>query len=108
MCARKHSSLTKNAKKNHHQRKRARAKYLLVIALEQNGLCKECGCRLRMDLIGVGHQFTGDLDDRATIDHIVDIGDGGTNNRKNLRVLCYRCNQTKNDRKNEERDENLR
>lgn len=106
MCARKHSSLTKNAKQKHSQRKRARAKYLRAIAIEQKGLCAECRCILRMDLIGIGHQLTGDLDDRATIDHIIDIGDGGTNNRKNLRVLCYRCNQNKNDKKNREKNEN--
>lgn len=54
----------------------------------------------------MGHSKTGDVDDRPTIDHIVDLEYGGTNHRDNLRVVCYRCNQNKNDKKNREKNEN--
>jgi 5-methylcytosine-specific restriction endonuclease McrA len=63
---------------------------------------------MMMELIGIGHEWTGDVDTRPTIDHVIDIEYGGTNEKDNLRVVCYRCNQSKNDRKNEERYENLR
>jgi len=32
-----------------------------------------------------------------TIDHVVPLTRGGTNQRENLTVACYRCNRTKSD-----------
>lgn len=35
---------------------------------------------------------------RATVDHIQPVSKGGGGHKKNLRVMCYRCNQAKADR----------
>ena len=32
-----------------------------------------------------------------TIDHVIPLTRGGTNQRENLTVACYRCNRTKSD-----------
>jgi len=56
-----------------------------------------------MDLIGISNELTGDVDARPTIEHMVDMEYGGTNDRENLSVVCYRCNQDKNDKKNRKR-----
>jgi 5-methylcytosine-specific restriction endonuclease McrA len=73
------------------QKKRKRAK----LWENQNGLCDECGKkmlnreRLPMD---ANHP------DDATLDHIQPKSKGGTNNIKNLRLVCYSCNFLKSDK----------
>lgn len=47
-----------------------------------NGVCTECG-------VNIGRQF-------LVPDHIVSLGDGGSNSIDNLRAICSICNMRKN------------
>ncbi len=38
--------------------------------------------------------------DNLTLDHIIPISQGGTDNHKNLQCLCWRCNRKKGPEKN--------
>jgi 5-methylcytosine-specific restriction endonuclease McrA len=45
----------------------------------------------------------GPEDTRATIDHITPLSLRGNDHYKNLRLLCYRCNQRKGSRMDKEK-----
>jgi len=54
----------------------------------------------RDEVLAIGHcEAEGcDSTDRLTIDHIIPLAKGGTNERVNLQCLCYSCNIIKRDR----------
>lgn len=54
------------------------------ILRKSDGLCAHCGCR-----VAVGDNFT--------VEHVVPISKGGTNELVNIVALCHACNTTKGD-----------
>lgn len=54
------------------------------ILRKSDGVCAHCGCR-----IAVGDNFT--------VEHVVPISKGGTNELVNIVALCHACNVTKGD-----------
>lgn len=71
-------------------RRQAR-KYTRKIAHEQNGLCSFCGESMLLHLIGTVMKVQDPM--RPTIEHIKPLSKGGVNNRSNLCVMHYKCNQ---------------
>lgn len=59
--------------------------YKLKIAKKTDGVCSHCGKKIE-----VGGQFT--------VDHVIPISQGGTNDYDNLTPLCRDCNQEKGDK----------
>lgn len=66
-------------KRAHHYRKHIRPWKRQAVYRRDGYRCVECGAE-------------GEL----SIDHVVAIRDGGTNNIENLQTLCRTCNQAKN------------
>lgn len=54
------------------------------ILLKTNGRCARCGCELNTD--------------NQSVEHILPISHGGTNDLSNLLMLCIKCNQKKADK----------
>jgi len=74
----KHITLSKMLRQTRPERRvttRLRDDYKKKIVKEV-GKCEECGHENRLNL---------------TVHHITELGMGGTNDRKNLKVLCYEC-----------------
>jgi 5-methylcytosine-specific restriction endonuclease McrA len=67
------------------QRKRRR------LIQEQGGLCHWCGAAMRDDVAEQHPQ-------RATLDHVVALADGGTNRNENLVAACRACNERRSSR----------
>ncbi len=61
------------------------------ITKEQKGLCAFCNDPMKVYLIGTVAKYQDPL--RPTIEHIKPISKGGLNNRKNVCVMHYKCNQ---------------
>ena len=59
------------------------------ICEEQKGICAFCNKPMTVNLIGVNSKSKK----KPTIDHIINVCEGGRNERENLRVVCYGCNQ---------------
>jgi 5-methylcytosine-specific restriction endonuclease McrA len=60
------------------------------------GRCVSCD-------IPVSKRFTEPLEDSyGTIDHIVSLSNGGTDNLNNLALMCYKCNMAKGNKSHEE------
>lgn len=55
------------------------------IILKSRGKCAHCGCVLKTP---------GDM----TVEHIIPIAKGGTNDKNNLAVLCEKCNKDKGEK----------
>lgn len=54
--------------------------------------CESCNkAPLRRNLAGESHSFHNTV----TVDHIIDLSKGGTNELSNLRVICFQCNNEK-------------
>lgn len=63
------------------KRKSLTQKRRVAFFLERGGRCEECGLKL--------------LARRWEIDHIIALTNGGTNDPKNLRLLCEPCHKAK-------------
>ena len=61
------------------------------------GKCPVCNCSMVKTQIGDTHSKH-----LATLDHIIPLREGGTNENKNLRIMCRQCNM-KRDKENEPR-----
>lgn len=59
----------------------------LEIYSEQHGLCHYCGCRMIFTIKPEPTMFT--------IDHVVPLSRGGSNQRSNLVGACKACNEAK-------------
>lgn len=55
---------------------------------EAGGMCQICGVHLRRDAPYAPNAYQ--------LDHILEVRNGGTNDRSNLRALCRKCNLTRN------------
>jgi len=88
-------------RKRRKQRERG-FKPLKKIALELN-LAKygeyKCECCALTPLKRNGPGETIMYSNLATVDHIIDLGKGGTNSLANLQVLCFTCNNSKSNEK---------
>ena len=83
--------MTQSVKKNTRSvRMRKKRRYLYH---KQKGYCAICGEKMVLKM----HRgpTEGMLSYEATIDHIIPLGDGGTNRIKNMQAACYSCNHTK-------------
>lgn len=73
---------------------------------EDGLVCRECGIVGREERFsrgGYGY-YTEIPGVYMSIDHIIPVSRGGTNDRSNLQVLCTRCNTRKGRKLPEERD----
>ena len=64
---------------------------LLLETLEGNMICPCCGKHMQIfsNVAGQNNAYS--------IDHIIELQNGGTNNIDNLQVICFKCNRTKRD-----------
>lgn len=75
-------------------------KSLRARVFREDGLvCRICGIKGHRRPFGKGgYGYYTDIENvYMSIDHIVPVSKGGTNERSNLRVLCTRCNSKKSD-----------
>lgn len=66
-----------------------RGRYILIAYRKELAKIRHCQiktCKKRFDF---GKH-------RRTIDHIIPLWNGGTNDRKNLQAICWSCHQEKN------------
>lgn len=64
-----------------------------LILERDNWKCLNCGCKVHDRNSG-----NWNTDDKAHIDHIIALSQGGTSDPTNLRILCRKCNLSKKDK----------
>ena len=69
----------------------------------ENPICPECGRRMVLK-----HRGKHPPNTFATIDHIVSQAAGGSDQKDNLRLLCFRCNTEKDWRSPDEHEAKIR
>lgn len=74
------------------QRVRTRA----ILWKKQKGRCAKCGVNMKMPPGGAVPRGGFDAN-VCTLDHIIPKARGGTMRRENCRLLCYGCNQERQD-----------
>lgn len=60
---------------------------------ETGGVCHWCGIQTVKNPSGTGIQVYNTF----TVDHVIPVSQGGTNDRENLVAACYACNQKRNE-----------
>ena len=78
---------------------RERQKHWWIISnliKKHKGCCVACKVQVTL-------KFTEPLENSyATIDHVVSLSKGGTDNLNNLSLMCYKCNMAKGNKTEEE------
>ncbi len=81
------------------QTKKKSRKFFEWVRLEYIRLGGRCPlCNVIMEVPRSGNK--GDKGNMATLDHIVDLAKGGTNDYSNFQLICLICNRKKNKKEN--------
>lgn len=62
------------------------------------GRCAHCGCKTYLPKVDENHALLNQGPRMATLDHVVPVAKGGRNAVWNLQLLCFACNQAKEDK----------
>ncbi len=79
-----------------HARRGLSASTRRAVWKRDGGLCQLCGRVCRRGVGEGGTRYIGRPPEIGTIDHVVAIRDGGSNDIENLRLACWACNNARN------------